>query len=113
MVFDENLTTDIECYDLKKCEKHTIKRCILINSFTYKKIEFFTLSKVLNYYICLPTDNLPLVLWSYPKDGKTNFNQVVSEFRKNFDKENITSEMVDLFVNNPKKYKKKYLARQK
>lgn len=102
-----NYKTDIYIFS-KDGERKKIKDCVVLNNFLYHRIDFFLLEKGNIYEFCVNDDKNDLIaIWSYPKekDGITvSSNEVAGLFRKGFDKNQITRELIDKFLINPKKH---------
>lgn len=112
MTYSGNETTDIIYYTEDGKGTGKIRNCSLYNEFVFKHNTFIVTGKVLYYYVCLSKDGELLIAWSYPRKDNDNNERTVAEvmsaFRKFYSERGVTDEMLDVFIHDPIKFKKKY-----
>lgn len=99
-------------FDKEQGKRVKVKDCELLNSFFFSRNDFYLLRKNRVYYICIPIDGTPVLLWKHPevKDGEKFLpNNVISIFRNGYIKNGITQNDIDEFISDPLKYQKKRL----
>lgn len=100
---------DIFYFDLDGNPKKK-KECTLLKNFLYKRINFFLTSKGNTYDISVNGNKDELYsIWSrsiHENGIKKNDSMVMSEFRKEFDKNEITLEIIENYLKKPLKYTK-------
>ncbi len=108
--------TDIFIFN-KEGEKKKIKDCIVNNNFLYHRIDFFLVEDERFYYVCINNETQDLYsIWSKRReiDGeKISDREVTSYFRKEFDKNNISKELIEKFLKEPLKYTKLKIKRKR
>ncbi len=110
---DDNVkyTTPILRYDIRKGEWVRRKDYEYLQNLRFANREFYLVYKNGYYFMCTDRGN-DIASVYYKKeveDGEKIFpGEVVSLFRKNYLKRGITDEMVDLFLDSPPSYDKKY-----
>ena len=99
-------------FDKGQGKRVKVKDCELLNSFFFSRNDYYLLRKNKTYYVCIPVDGTPVLVWRHPeiKNGE-NFlpNEVISIFRNGYMKNGITQKDIDEFINNPAEYQKKRL----
>ena len=103
--------TQILRYSVKKGGWSTYGDCDLLQNLRFANREFYLVYKKGCYFMC--TDKGKSIASVYYKkeieDGdKILPGEVVSLFRKNYLKNGITPEMVELFLEDPVSYQEKY-----
>lgn len=102
-------TTNILRYDGGKWNK--CKNCEYLQNFRFANREFYLVKKDGIYFVATDkgADIASVYLKSETENGEKILpGEVVSLFRKEYLKHNITQEMIELFLNNPQEYRKKY-----
>lgn len=106
-----NSKTDIYYFSKVDEKKTCIKECEIIKTFMYGRVNFFLLYKKGWFFICTNDKKDDLCsIWSRLKKGRTP-NEILSIFRKEFDRNSINKDLIENFLKQPKKYviKKKRL----
>jgi len=106
--------TDILHFDRKKDKRVAIKDCDLLSNFLFNKMDFYLVYKTGYFFICTSFNKDLVVLWikkEIKNSEKITAGEVVSQFRKNYVKHNITKEKIELFLNNPIEYENIYPKR--
>ena len=107
--------TPILRFNREKGEWVTYRDCEFLQNLKFAGREFYLVYKNGCFFICTDKgDDLVSVYLKKEMDGgyKTLPGEVVSEFRKKYLKLGVTSEMFELFLDNPVKYQKKYGKKQ-
>lgn len=100
----ENLKSDIFIFLKENGEKKKIKDCTLNREFMYNRNNFFLLSDKNFHYVCVNgSDNELYSIWSLSNKNLT-YNECLSIFRKEYDKNGIQSDLISNFLKNPLKY---------
>lgn len=101
--------TDIFIFN-KEGEKKKVKDCVIVNNFLYHRVDFFLLEGNIYYYICVNNESQDLYsIWTRVKENGGNMissREITSIFRKEFDKNNISKELIEKFLKEPLKYTK-------
>jgi hypothetical protein len=104
-----NSKVDIYYFNLDG-ETKKKKECLLLKNFLYKRINFFLTTKEKTYDICVNDEKDELrSIWSrcVTENGvKKTESMIMSEFRKNFDKNEITIDLINKYLKKPLKYTK-------
>lgn len=83
-------------------EKKKIKDCSYHKEFMYKRLNFIIVSDNTYYRVCyLNKDKEYYSIWSrlIKKDGtRRSYNEILSEFRKEYDKNSINEEKINNFI---------------
>lgn len=97
-------------YDKKVGKRVKLKDCELLSSFFFSRNDFYLLRKNGIYYVCIPVNGEPTLLWYHleKKDGEFfHPNSVISIFRNEYIKKGITQKDIDEFIEDPVEYQKK------
>ena len=102
-------TTTILRYDGEKWYK--CKNCDYIQNFRFANREFYLVKKDGMYFVTTDkgADIASVYIKSETEKGEKILpGEVVSLFRKEYLKHDITQEKIETFLNNPQEYRKKY-----
>lgn len=102
-------TTSILRYDGGKWTK--CRNCEYLQNFRFANREFYLVKKDAVYFVTTDKGADIASVYLKPeteKGEKILPGEVVSLFRKEYLKHNITQEMIELFLNDPQEYRKKY-----
>lgn len=110
-MIEENIKVDTCFYD-KDGEEKVIKNCELINDFMYARNNFFLTKKGCFFFVNVSKNGDLLSVWSYETDNMTA-SEVMSLFRRKFQENNIDGDKLELFINDPLKYKNKHNTTKK
>ena len=93
--------TNIYYFDKNNGEKIKLKDCIIKKSFIYKRCDFILVEKNNYFFVCFIDKNKELYnIWSrydIIDDELISDSQILSIFRKEYDKNNITEDLNDIF----------------
>ena len=90
-----------------------LKECDICKEFLFDRQNFVLLSSGKRYYICIEHDidkskkGALLSFWGHDKEDLSS-SEVISLFRSEYRKNKINSDLIELFLTNPLKCKKKY-----
>lgn len=108
---NEGLLVDINYFDEKTTEQSILKKKTLLNEFRYSRQDFFLVEGQIKFFVCISKDGELYCVWYCWKDDKIA-SEAISEFRNGFERNKIDEERITLFLENPKKYKRKYLKKK-
>lgn len=98
---------DIYYFKKENGEREKLKDCILKKTFMYKRCDFILVEKSHYFFICYSDEKKDLYnIWSRYDiiDGEImNDNQIMSLFRKEYDKNDITVDLINKFLEKPLK----------
>lgn len=95
--------TDILFFN-KEGEVKKQKDNVILKSFMYNRNNFTLLKKSNWFIVCVNNDKNDLhQIWTL-KNNDYNANEVLSIFRKEYDKNNITTDLIKKFLKEPLKY---------
>ena len=98
---------DIYFFNKETGEREKLKECVLKKSFIYKRCDFILVEKHHYFFVCYSDEKKDLYnIWSrydIIDDELVSDNQVLSYFRKSFDKNNITKDLIIKFLKKPLK----------
>ena len=110
-MLDEIIKSSFLYFNEKTLEPTKVKSADIVGNFLFSKIEFFVLEMPTSFRVCVSKGGELYSVWKYDKnreDGTiATCGEVISEFRKGYVKSGCISEDVELFVENPRLYKKK------
>ena len=101
---------DMLHFDRGEGKRVKVRDCELLNSFFFSRNDYFLLRKNKIFYICIPVNGTPVLVWCHPetKGGETFLpNEIISMFRNEYMKRGITQKDIDEFINDPVGYEKK------
>ena len=85
-----------------------LKECNVLKTFIYNRNNFVLLEKNNFYWVCVNDKNDDLYsIWSKYKFNnviEVKTNEILSMFRKEYDKNKITKELIEKFLENPLKH---------
>lgn len=97
--------TNIFYFDKDSGEKVKLKDCVINKTFMYKRCNFTVVNKNDYFYFCYIDENSDLYsIWSKYDivDGELmSDTQMMSLFRKEFDKNNIDKTLIEKFIQKP------------
>lgn len=106
------LTHTVEFYHYnKEKEKRVKSSATLHSSFLFSKNDFALVEWKNYYFVCVIVDGNPISVWNHKKekDGAIVLpGEAISLFRKGYIKNNITQDMLELFIKDPAGYEAKY-----
>jgi hypothetical protein len=92
----------------KEGERKKVKDCYLLRNFLFHRIDFFLTEDDYFYYVCVNDEKQDLIsIWSRSKVNEginITSNEIMSLYRKEFDKNNITKELIEKFIKAPLKH---------
>ena len=102
--------TDIFRYDVSK-KKWVLKRDYeVLQSFKFSGSEFCLVRKDRYYFICYQNNKCDLYSILYKKSNENGYKltpgEIVSDFRKQYLKNSITREKIEMFLTDPVKFGK-------
>lgn len=100
------IKTNIFYFNKNNGDKIKLKDCIILREFMYNRNNFTLLEKNNIFWVCVIGDNEELYsIWSRNKqeDGSSSINTVLSLFRKEYDKNNISNDLINKFLKMPLK----------
>ena len=101
------IKTDIIIFLPEDGRKKTLKDCTIIKEFMYKRENFIIVSSSKYYRVCYINDDKTLYsFWCremYDGNTKLTYNEILSTFRKEYDKNNINGDLIRKFIKEPKK----------
>jgi hypothetical protein len=104
--------TDILRYSMKKHEWYKYRDCDYVQNLRFMNREFYLAYKNGCYFICTDRGKKDIASVYYRKENENGENvlpgEVVSLFRKEYIRNKVTPEMVDLFLEDPAEYRKTY-----
>lgn len=99
---------DIYYFNKKNGDIEKLKDCTLKKNFIYKRCDFILVEKSHYFFICYSDEKKDLYnIWSRYDiiDGELiTDNQIMSYFRKEYDKKEITVDLIEKFIKEPLKY---------
>ena len=94
-------------YDKEKGKRVKLKDCEILTQFLFNKNECFLVKKGKFYAVCISSNEELVLLTKTVENGRTP-GEIVADFRKGYLKHGITQDKIDLFIENPVEYCKKY-----
>ena len=98
---------DIYYFNKETGEKEKLKDCTLKKTFMYKRCDFILVEKSHYFFICYSDEKKDLYnIWSrydIIDDEMVNDNQILSYFRKEYDKNDINIDLIKKFLETPLK----------
>lgn len=116
MTEQNDYLVDILHFNRKQNKRIPIKNCKLISNFLFNKVDFYLVYKAGYFFVCTNLKSDLAVLWiknEIENGEKIASGEVLSQFRKNYVKHNITKEKIGLFLDNPIEYEKQYPKKSK
>ena len=108
---EPSVLTDILRYDKDKGQRVKLRDCELITKFLFNRNDFYVVRKGNVYMVCLSVND-ELVLLTKEKavvDGiEVTVGEVMGNFRRGYLKNGITQDRIDMFIEDPVKYREKY-----
>lgn len=99
---------DIYYFNKESGEREKLKDCTLKKTFMYKRCDFILVEKSHYFFVCYSDEKKDLYnIWSrydIIDDELMTDNQIMSYFRKEYDKNNITNDLIIKFIKEPLKY---------
>lgn len=99
--------TNIYYFDKNNGEKIKLKDCIIKKNFIYKRCDFILVEKNNYFFVCFIDKKKELYnIWSrydIIDDELMSDSQILSIFRKEYDKNNITEDLISKFIEYPLK----------
>lgn len=105
------LKTDILYYKREEGKRIKLKDCDIHRNFLFSKNDFFVVKKANMFFVCASVKGDLVSLWHHKDkvEGEIfNVNDIMSLFRKEYSKNNITQEKLELFLDNPTEYEKQF-----
>lgn len=103
-----NPKTNIFYFKKENGDTVKLKECVILKTFIYNRNNFTLLEKNNFYWVCVNDKNDDLYsIWSkykHTNNNELNPNEILSIFRKEYDKNSITKELIDNFIQKPLKY---------
>ena len=105
MIYVDDITTTIFCYDDKTGKKKYITNYSPLSEFRYAGCDFYVIETKTSYKVCIQASETELLsVWTHPKTC-TEF-EFKTAFQKGLMNHNIGKKEIELFKDNPKEYKK-------
>jgi hypothetical protein len=103
-----NLRTNIFYFKKDGGDAVKLKDCNILKSFIYNRNNFTLLEKNNFYWVCTNNKNDDLCsIWSkykFNNENEIKTNEILSIFRKEYDKNKITKELIEKFLESPLKH---------
>ena len=100
--------TNIYYFNKDDGKKIKLKNCTIKKNFIYKRCDFILVEKHNYFFVCFIDREKDLYnIWSrydIIDDELMSDNQILSIFRKEFDKNDITRDVIENFIKTPLKY---------
>ena len=103
--------TDVLYYKPSIGKRARLRDCALVTNFLFDKKNFFVTRHGNYYFVCIPYNGELVELTCHNAmegDRKVLVGEVSSAFRKDYLKNAMNQEKIDLFIQDPVTYKKKY-----
>lgn len=103
-----NYKTSIFYFDKEDGRKTKLNDCEIRKNFIYKRCDFILVFKKNYFFVCYVNNEKEFYnIWSsydIIDNELMSDNQILSVFRKEFDKNNIDKELIEKFINKPLSY---------